>query len=354
VAWIERLRIGGLRNLGQVDISLGQSDSWFVGANGAGKTTLLESVYLLSRGASFRGRRHGPLTSRGQAVTRIDGVAHVDGRLRRLTWRSSGGKPAAGERLAFPVRLVGSSMHALLEGEPALRRRFVDWVLFHVEPRFASVRARFRRAAAQRNAWLRSGGRGPAIWNSEYGCALGEIAALRETLFQELRRAFREIAGQLDVLPGVDPVWRAGLPAKEDLMAALERHQDADVTRGFSFLSPSRADFGFVGDGVPWVGSRGQNKLAGIALQLAADAVIRRSDAEPAVWLVDDPAAELDRDTELRVLLAIRAVAGQMLVASLEQPPVLPAGSRREQVFHVKHGVVTPLPPRPATPQPTS
>ena len=52
---IDRLRISGLRNLSGVDLRFPEGSIWLVGDNGAGKTSVLEAVYLLSRGASFRG-----------------------------------------------------------------------------------------------------------------------------------------------------------------------------------------------------------------------------------------------------------------------------------------------------------
>lgn len=345
MAWIDRLRIDGLRNLLGVDVTMGEVDGWLLGANGAGKTTVLEAVYLLSRGASFRGRRHGSLTSRGRSATRIEGLISIGGSRHRQLWRSAGGSVAeADRRLSFPVRLVGSAMHTLVEGEPALRRRFVDWNLFHVEPRFAPLRARFRRAAAQRNAWLRSGANGSAIWDGEYAACMGQIADFRCRLFHDLSIGFRTLTEQLDLLPGVDAVWRSELPGGEDLNDALARRRAGDVSRGYSQLSPSRADFRFEVAGAPWVGSRGQNKLAGILLQIAADGVLRLSWPEPAVWLVDDPAAELDRDSEVRVLEHIRRVGGQVLVTSLSERPALESAGRDQRVFHVKQGAVMPTP----------
>jgi DNA replication and repair protein RecF len=335
---IERLRISGLRNLSTVDIHLPAQTVWFHGSNGAGKTSLLEAVYLLSRGASFRGRRFGALTMQGAAGTKIeawlsDGCENWH---RRLCFSPRTTKESIGE--GFDVRLVGASMHSLLEGEPELRRRFIDWNVFHVEPSFSAIRARFRRISAQRNAWLRDGGLGLAVWDGDYVSALCEIDRLRTQLFDALCAAFQELAADFGSMAGLVPQWRSGLPDASELPQWLANHREADVARGYSFLSPARSDFYFSRDGTSWVGSRGQNKLAGVLLQLAADRVITNQVGRKAIWLVDDLGAELDAETYQQTLNLITSAAGQVLITCLD--PAVPALFHGNSIalFHVEQG----------------
>jgi len=347
VARIERLRISGLRNLSGVDVRLPASVGWLVGENGAGKTSLLEAVYLLSRGSSFRGRRFGPLVTRGAGAARIDAlVTDSTGRwTRRLVIPSRGGTQSAGR--SFYVRLIGASMQLLLEGEPGLRRRFVDWNLFHVEHRFQSVRARYRRVAAQRNAWLKGGGGGKPVWDLEYASVLSEIAALRAHLLGSLARAFQQVARNYPAAQGLSLEWRSGLPAAVDIPAWLDSHLDADIARGYSFLSSARGDFHFFQDSMAWVGSRGENKLVGILLQLAAEQVVFEQIGERAVWLIDDLGAELDRATQEKLLAQLINAGDQALVTSLDEPAIPTPQARTTAVFHVEHGAVAQTDPAP-------
>ena len=50
---IECLQVTHLRNLNQVKVQVAACNI-IIGANGSGKTSLLESIFLLSRGKSFR------------------------------------------------------------------------------------------------------------------------------------------------------------------------------------------------------------------------------------------------------------------------------------------------------------
>src|SRR5689334_1612611 len=62
----ERLRVQGLRCLGDVSLDLFEGLHVFVGANGAGKTSVLEAAYLLSHGRSFRSGAREALLQRGR------------------------------------------------------------------------------------------------------------------------------------------------------------------------------------------------------------------------------------------------------------------------------------------------
>jgi len=340
LARLDRLRVRGLRNLEAVDLDLGSGLVWLQGGNGAGKTSVLEAVYLLSRGTTFRGRRFGPLTTRGQPGTRLDGWMRGGDRAWQRSWRlDAGGREIAGD--GFEVRLVGSSMQSLIEGEPDLRRRFVDWNLFHVEPRFEDVRSRFRRVAAQRAAWLRAGGQGAAVWDRPYLEGLTEVAAMRSAFSDSLATEFASVAGELDATAGLELQFKDGLPIAGSAAEQLERQRVSDIARGYTFLSPARADFGFRRGDTEWRGSRGENKVAAILLQVAAERVVARRLGRRAVWLVDDLAAELDTAMERRTLELILDGADQVLAASLGSPPEWVAARQPVARFHVEHGSVS-------------
>src|SRR3989440_11722784 len=56
---------------------------------------------------------------------------------------------------AFPVQVVEPGAHRLVEEGGHRRRRWMDWAVFHVEPRFIDLWMRYRRALKQRNTALR-------------------------------------------------------------------------------------------------------------------------------------------------------------------------------------------------------
>ena len=71
----------------------------------------------------------------------------------------------------LPVHAIDPSMHALVEGGPSERRRFLDWGVFHVEPRYLDAWKRYRRVLSQRNAALKRAASGAELrpWSMALG-----------------------------------------------------------------------------------------------------------------------------------------------------------------------------------------
>jgi DNA replication and repair protein RecF len=194
--------------------------------------------------------------------------------------------------------------------------------------------------SAQRNAWLRSGGRGHPIWDEEYSSLLTLIANARARFFANLSRDLTVLLRAFPSVAGVVPQWRAEFPADGSVLDLLRETLSADIERGYSYVSPARADFAFLRDGNRWVGSRGQNKLLGMLMQLAAERCCPSGDGERPIWLVDDPGSELDEATLDAVLPMLQRSGDQILVASLSAPSMEVTRTCAPELFHVEHGAL--------------
>jgi len=331
LSWMELLHIRNLRCIQQAELALSQGLIWFFGGNGAGKTTLLEAAYVLDRGRSFRGRRAGPLRTHGADKTQLSAVL-IEGESRwALRWVD--GQRSDGPRPRGAVRFVGASTFGLLEGGPSLRRRFIDWSMFHVEPGAGLALGNAGRLAQQRNAWLRSGARGYRVWDGGYAEAYAVLAEHRCRFVGAVNTIFVQLTASL--FPGgpLSLEWEGSLSASE-AMSALSRQWAADRSRGFTQLSPWRGDLVIIRGDRRWGGSRGENKLAAMLLQLAVHRVAAET-CPSAVVLVDDPYGEVSPALVLPVLREWVSQADQVLVAALSEPP---AGLNADKVFHVEHG----------------
>jgi DNA replication and repair protein RecF len=343
LALIERLRIRRFRNLADIELVPGSGVSWLVGANASGKTALLEAIYCLSRGRSFRGKRHGPLVMRGATGARVEGLVERAGLRRTIEWsigvRGGAERGPPVSEFQLPVRLICESTHALVEGEPSLRRRFLDWNLGLSEQDAVQVFSRFRRAAAQRNAWLRAGGRGRAIWDRAYADTLAELLERRLGMLARLDDGLQRLVRGTGWFEELSVDWEGPDADALAILTKLEAMRDADRERGFTYLGASRCDFALRSDGSRWVGSRGQGKVAGTLLQLAADQVVSEATGASSVWLVDDIEAELGADWVVRLLEMLRQHGRQMVVTSLPGKAALRDGRCAEdQMFHVEQG----------------
>ena len=347
--WLKRLEVEHLRRISQVSLDLQEGLNWIVGGNGAGKTTILEAVFLLFRGKSFRGRRHGTLVQAGREASRVCGSVgasdlwrEVDVQLGTggMIWRENGVQRAGLRELTVRphVRFIGENCQRLLEGEPELRRLFLDWNLFHVEQRFGAELARLRRVTAQRNAWLRSGGHGRAVWDSPYVQLAEKITAHRSQYVSDLNRILATAANPFGALLPIRLVLNRGWPADRNLHDVLAASLAADITRGFTYYGPSRADFRLqCGTGPNPIGSRGENKLAVVVLQFAAQQIWQRAGLS-CIWLVDDLAAELDPALCGPIWSLLSPAQNQILATSLI-PPSDSQGSFRLDQGHLVSSV---------------
>jgi DNA replication and repair protein RecF len=87
--------------------------------------------------------------------------------------------------------------------------------------------------------------------------------------------------------------------------------------------------------------SRGQQKLVAVAMSLAQLSLLQERTETTPTLLLDDPAAELDRDHLARFIDQVKRLRCQLVVTALttgSQPFGAP-----DRLFHVERGVVRPV-----------
>lgn len=353
---VEYLRIAGLRNLDRIDIDVHPHLNWLIGANGAGKTSILESLYLLARGRSFRGRKHGPLIGtrheRLEVGARIRLPASADqsplpctslhyvltSEQSRLLENGQVVEHLHDRRVPFHVRVIADNAQRLLEGQPEIRRLFLDWNLFHVEPAYGRVFSEFRRVQAQRNAWIKAGGQGPRVWDGRY-CQLAEaITQARLRILAGLERGLNLMGERVGYRHSLALRFRPGWDTSRTLDDILQGSIRDDLQRGYTLYGPARADFTLVTDGSHHLPSRGQTKMLVCLLQLAAQHYALQLGSPLSVWLVDDLAAELDVIAQERLLTAMSDLGVQIFITTLTRPTIPMRGLEEGQMFHVEQG----------------
>jgi DNA replication and repair protein RecF len=114
-----------------------------------------------------------------------------------------------------------------------------------------------------------------------------------------------------------------------------------EIEQGVSLVGPHRDDFAFVADGVDLntYGSRGQQRLAVLALKLAEGQYMRAQTAERPILLLDDVLSELD-PARRGFVLDQAGREGQTIITATALSDFPPAFRERATVFHVEHGMV--------------
>jgi DNA replication and repair protein RecF len=347
---LKRFTAQGFRCLADITIEPDPQYTLIYGANASGKTSLLEALAYLGRGKSFRGAPATSLIQHGQQEFVLFGELEAKGRASgigvrnsrsglevRVDGDSSGG--TASLAAALPLQVIDPDVHNLVSGGPDDRRRFVDWLAFHVEPDYLTLWRHFRRALKQRNAALKAGaGREPLMaWDMEFS-KLGErLSAARERALGVALDTLRRHGVAL-LEADIDFRYTKGWGADKALAEALEEHFERDRVAGTTQVGPHRADVRLILDErqARRLVSRGQQKLLASAMILAATETVQSVLERPLLLLLDDPAAELDQDSIGRLMERVAGLGCQVIATSLRRNElVFPVPPR---VFHVEHG----------------
>jgi DNA replication and repair protein RecF len=349
---LSRVRITTLRCLRQVELELDPGRNYIFGANGAGKTSLLEGLFVLGRGRSFRTRQMRRLVRHGEDGFAVFGEVDVGGVQRRLgvayhagrLEKKIDGQPAVGmAQLAslLPVHAIDPSMHAIVEGGPSERRRFLDWGVFHVEPGYLDAWKSYRRVLSQRNAALKRSASSQELrpWSTALAEAGDVVDACRRRYLDRLALFVSEFGRRLlDRALVID--YRRGWAADQRLDEVLSAGESRDRQAASTEAGPHRAELVLRLDErrVQGEASRGQQKLTAAALILGQVAVESAERPHRSVVLVDDPAAELDALSLERLIAAIAGLPAQLVFTALTPEHLAPEPGF--PTFHVERGEV--------------
>ena len=350
---IRLFRATNFRCLESAVLELGPRFNLICGANASGKTSLLEALAYLGRGKSFRGASTVNLVRHGEdefvlfgEVEKAHGKIGVgvkngrDGLEIRVGGDSVSGAAALAE--ALPLQVIDPEVHNLIAGGPEQRRRFIDWVAFHVEHEYLSIWRRFRRALKQRNAALKAKSSAAAIrsWNAEFLELAAELddsrrRVLELTLDSLLEQGLALLETELTF------EYQQGWSRDKSLEQALDSGIERELQLGSTQSGPHRADIKISYDErqARKLVSRGQQKLLASAMILAATETVQTAMERPLLLLLDDPAAELDGDSIVRLMAAVAALGCQVVATSIESAALI--FPEKPVMFHVEHGAVT-------------
>jgi DNA replication and repair protein RecF len=348
---LAELRIENLRCLESAVLEFSPELNLIFGPNGAGKTSILEAIFLLGRGRSFRTRssekliRHGQpgLTVFGRTDDPLPRMAGVEvsreGTRARINGQNAESLLALSSVL--PVQSIDPEIHKLIDQGPERRRRWLDWLVFHVEPTFGNQWARYQRALKQRNAALKRGG-DSRTWDAALIDHGGAMTAARQAALARLSPYLDALFAQFSGLE-VTVSFHAGWGQEHSLEDALRLSADRDRERGATTAGPHRAEvlLRLKGRSARETASRGQQKLIAVAMIVAQLKLLKAELGTQAVLLLDDPAAELDAENLGLLFDELASLKCQMIATSLS--PEITLFQAPKALFHVEQGRVNRL-----------
>lgn len=335
----------------------------FVGRNGSGKTNLLEALSILSITRSCRGKDDTDMVQwnkghyRIRANIRSDaGEEHRIEAVCELNPRKRKGFFLNDVRTQLPqfvgflpsVAFLPQDLE-LFSGAPAERRRFLDQLLSQLNADYLVYLSHYQKILQQRNALLKRINAGADsvdsldLWDRELAIRASHITLARLELIETLNLSF------LEELQSLGETWsdvrlqyerkssaRIAPELEAELMQLLKNNRERDVIIQSTTVGPHRDDWQVFREGrpLPSFASRGQERVAVLALLLLEVSYLELRRGEKPVILLDDAFSELDDEHQLALLDGFRGY--QVLMTSTR----IPLNTKNATVFPVTPGQV--------------
>jgi DNA replication and repair protein RecF len=357
---LDLVQIHNFRNLEKVAFKPSHRLNFLIGDNGSGKSSLLEAIHYLGFARSFRTSKNRNVIQHEQQSFTVFCELVNDGQRSKLglnrakddsfSFSIDGIKSLKVAELVsrIPVQIFTPQSSDLLLGSPKLRRRYLDWLLFHVEHVFYSKANTYQKVVKQKNAILRKGSNIYAdqskYWEEQFIQLGEELSKFRWELLDQSLKPFilknlqcflPEFSFEISYYKG----WEKDL----SLSDSLQKNNEKDRRNGYTSVGPHKADLRINIDGVAAheVLSRGQLRMLVAALQLAQTQYLFSINGKTSVFLLDDIGAELDalkREVFIDELLASNA---QLFVTAIEKQQLGFIDKYNDKkMFHVEHGQV--------------
>ena len=398
---VRHLSVTDYRSYPTAELPLDPGVTTLVGPNGQGKTNLVEAVGYLATLSSHRVATDQPLVRFGAERAVIRGVVVRDSRETLVELELNPGRanrarlnrapmPRPREVLgALRSVLFAPEDLALVKGDPAGRRAFLDDLLVQRQPRWSGVRSDYDKVLKQRSALLKSAApvlrrgarRRPErftaygepveearasalhtldVWDGQLARFGAQLLSGRLRLLRDLRPHLLEAYAAVSAGPSEARVdyrssmredasvtLAAGEPPdlellEKELLASLAEVRDQEIERGVSLVGPHRDDLHLVLGDLPAKGyaSHGESWSFALGLKLAAYQLLHADLGEDPVLVLDDVFAELDSGRRDRLAHLVEPVEQVLVTAAVEAD--VPAGLReRGTTYAVTLGEVS-------------
>ena len=373
---ISRLALTDFRNHAALLLDLDARPVCLFGQNGAGKTNILEALTMLAPGRGLRGaaldelaRANGePFRLQPWAVSaRIvrDGEEETigagaerspEGAVKRVARRD--GRPAPAGELAEAARMtwLTPAMDRLFTGPAGDRRRFFDRLTLGRASTHGSAALAYERAMRERqrllndrvfdNAWLAGLEREMAAHGAAVAAARVEtLHRLQEAIDARPDGAFPKAS--LALQGALEARFEHGAKSadvEEEFSETLREVRGRDAGAGRALDGPHRSDLlarHAPKDLPAQQCSTGEQKALLIGLVLAhARALADDPGAGPALILIDEAAAHLDRERRAALFDELLAGPGQSWLTGTDAS-LFEAFGDRAQRFEVRDGNVS-------------
>ncbi len=361
----EKIGFKNYRNLVDDEIELSEGVNIFTGQNAQGKTNILEGIWLFSSCKSFRGSDDKDFINTEKDFCELNAAFTKNERTNEARIKISRGKRKElyrNDAKVRPAELVGSfntvlffpEQLFLVKGAPEQRRKFLDFAIFQLKPRYLEYSAEYAKLLAQKNHILKNG-RPDMLstieqWNAGLAKTGAYISFMRKSYLDRIFPYAQKVSGEIS--GGKEELSLSFIPSgfregefcdnlsdiEEIIFNKMNSLTYEEIAAKHSLVGCHRDDFVIGLNGMPakTFASQGQQRSCVIALKSAEAEFIKDTVGEYPVMLFDDVFSELDSMRKKYILNHIKDK--QVIVTCCE--PIDGLSNGEAAVFTVDGGRV--------------
>lgn len=358
---LDSVQINNFRNIEDLSLSPNSKLNIFVGANGSGKSSILEAIHYLGFARSFRTIKHKNVIQRDKERFTVFAQVVSEQNIKKLGFSRAiddscmvsvdgqRSKLAVDMVSHLPVQIFTPQSSDLVLGSPRLRRKYYDWLMFHVEHDFAQNYSNYRRCLLQLNAiykrslkfsdevhnnyWLQNLVKfGEQLTEKRESLIMGDFL---QSLHKNLAEFLPEFSFEISYYKG----WEKGLSFSD----SINKNFDKDKKNGFVGVGPHKSDLRIKVDGVlaQEILSRGQIRMLVAAMQIAQTQYLFERVGKSVVFLLDDIGAELDTIKQKLFIDSLLSTGSQLFVTAIDKMQLSYISQYEDKkLFHVEQGQV--------------
>lgn len=348
-----------LRNLEEKSLHFSPTFNVFYGKNGQGKTSFLEALYFGATGLSFRTKHIKELLAYGRE-TLFSHLEYEDQYSRKniavVVKEEKKQFYYLGKKIS-QLDFYGSLNVVfyipedvmLLNGQPSVRRLFLDREISQSNPLYLQHLKKFASLLKIRNQYLKEKKYSKMeyeIYEEEFIAVAAKIILERNNYILYLSPSLEEKYHALfDGNKSLRLAYRSSFPlsleAKEEEIALqfrkeLQKKREKEELYGFSLLGPHKDDLLFLLDGqdAKLYASQGEKKSILFSLKLAEIDWIYEQKGENPIVLIDDITSYFDAFRKENVLIYLANKGVQVFISSTE------ALGKEAKHFYVEKGEI--------------
>jgi len=359
--FLESIKTSNFRNLKAAKINLSKDLTIISGNNAAGKSSIIEAIVFLLSGRSFRTTKQPTLITHDTEVLSAFGQFSSGLRVgvgfnraeNKKTIKIDGEVIQSLSSIAsiYPVQILCPESYHLVDSGPSERRKYLDWLLFHVEHGYHKEWASFNKLLKQRNRCLKEqqhkrNNTALDVWDVQFIRYAEVLSTKRTKILARLTPLIIKTLKSLtfECVEDLSFSYYSGYTG--ELKERLKESRERDIAVGSTQFGPHKADLKIKTKGrmVKDVLSRGQKKILINGLFISQTQQLKKETSKDSLFIIDDFSSELDESNQTSLLAALKAQENVQIILSCLHPAMLKPlvkGYNNVNMFHVEQGKIT-------------